>query len=75
MKDKYGRTCFVANLLVLLTLIALCVIPIIIFVKRIWVILILIVLAIVLCAFIEERILSRYVNGLITKMEDKADHQ
>ena len=52
---------------------AICLFPIFEFVDSIWIRIPLIIAVILLCGYLEERVISRFVNGLVEKLEKNGE--
>ena len=67
MKDN-GIWYFIANLITYILLYALCIIATIQIIENIFIRVIILFVLFLVCGFVEEKILSRFVNSLIGKL-------
>ena len=63
--SKYGFLCFVFNTITYIALLGLIMLPIIFFVDSLLVKIILVVLAFFLCGFVEQWLISRFINQFV----------
>lgn len=73
MKNSNGNINELFNTIVYILMCAICLFPIFEFVDSIWIRIPLIIAVILLCGYLEERVISRFVNGLVEKLEKNGE--
>ena len=73
MKNSNGNINELFNTIVYILMCAICMFPIFEFVDSIWIRIPLIIAVILLCGYLEERVISRFVNGLVEKFEKNGE--
>lgn len=69
MKNSNGNINELFNTIVYILLCAICMFPIFKFVDSIWIRIPLIFVVLLVCGYLEERVISRFVNELVEKFE------
>jgi len=75
MKNSNGNINELFNTIVYILLCAICLFPIFKFIDSIWIRIPLIIAVILLCGYLEERVISRFVNGLVEKFEKDEENK
>ena len=73
MKHSNGNINELFNTIVYILMCAICLFPILKFVDSIWIQIPLIFVVILVCGYLEERVISRFVNGLVEKLEKNGE--
>ena len=73
MKNSNGNINELFNTIVYILMCAICLFPIFEFVDSIWIRIPLIIAVILLCGYLEERVISRFVNELVEKFEKNGE--
>ena len=73
MKNSNGNINELFNTIVYILMCAICLFPILKFVDSIWIQIPLIIAVILLCGYLEERVISRFVNELVEKFEKNGE--
>lgn len=76
MKNSNGNINELFNTIVYILMCVLCLFPIFMLVESIWIRIPLIFVVLLICGYLEERVISRFVNGLVEKFEkDEEDDE
>ena len=76
MKNSNGNINELFNTIVYILMCGLCLFPIFMLVDSIWIRIPLIFVVLLVCGYLEERVISRFVNGLVEKFEkDEEDDE
>ena len=73
MKNSNGNINELFNTIVYILMCGLCLFPIFMLVDSIWIRIPLIIAVILLCGYLEERVISRFVNELVEKFEKNGE--
>ena len=73
MKNSNGNINELFNTIVYILMCAICLFPIFEFVDSIWIRIPLIFVVLLVCGYLEERVISRFVNELVEKFEKNGE--